>query len=241
MSRHAKTTHGLIRYGKDRVVAVIDSTLAGKRVLEVMPELERDAPIVGAMHEALSLSPTSILVGLAPAGGRLPAEWMDALRAAADAGLEIGRGRLGLHRRRLGAARPRGGYRRAGPDPGRGPGLLGTPGIFRSHARPPARLVSGLPHSLRRCGRGRGHHPGRSPSRSSARGAALRRGRRPRQAGAGRRGQRQHGWARGRRSRGPTRRHSRRNRPADGGPLPGLGRPVLEAVLAAPKTSAVGF
>jgi uncharacterized NAD-dependent epimerase/dehydratase family protein len=80
-SRHAKTAHGLIRYGKDEVVAVVDSTLAGKRVLEVMPELERDAPIVGSLGEALELFPTSILVGLAPAGGRLPEELLDSLRA----------------------------------------------------------------------------------------------------------------------------------------------------------------
>jgi uncharacterized NAD-dependent epimerase/dehydratase family protein len=95
-NRHAKTAHGLIRYGKDEVVAVIDSTLAGRSVRDVMPELERDAPIVGTVEDALELSPTSILVGLAPAGGRLPEEWMAMLREAADAGLEIV---SGLHQR----------------------------------------------------------------------------------------------------------------------------------------------
>jgi uncharacterized NAD-dependent epimerase/dehydratase family protein len=95
-NRHAKTAHGLIRYGRDEVVAVIDSPLAGRSVREVMPELGRDAPIVGSLEEALEHSPTSILVGLAPAGGRLPEEWMDALQAAADAGLEIV---SGLHQR----------------------------------------------------------------------------------------------------------------------------------------------
>jgi uncharacterized NAD-dependent epimerase/dehydratase family protein len=93
---HAKTAHGLIRYGKDEVVCVIDSTLAGKRVADVLPDLGRDAPIVGTLQEALELSPTSVLVGLAPAGGRLPAEWMETLRAAAGAGLEIV---SGLHQR----------------------------------------------------------------------------------------------------------------------------------------------
>ena len=95
-NRHAKTAHGLIRYGRDEVVAVIDSTLAGRRVHEVMPELERDAPIVRSLEEALDFAPTSVLVGLAPAGGRLPEEWMEALRSAADAGLEIV---SGLHQR----------------------------------------------------------------------------------------------------------------------------------------------
>src|SRR5918912_3088232 len=98
----AKTAHGLIRYGKDDVVCVMDSTLAGERVASVLPDLGRDAPIVGSLEEALELSPTSILVGLAPAGGRLPEEWMDALRGAADAGLEIV---SGLHQR-LGAEFP---------------------------------------------------------------------------------------------------------------------------------------
>ena len=95
-NRHAKTAHGLIRYGRDEVVAVIDSTLAGRSVRDVMPELGRDAPIVGSLEEVLELSPTSILVGLAPAGGWLPEEWMDTLRAAGDAGLEIV---SGLHQR----------------------------------------------------------------------------------------------------------------------------------------------
>lgn len=95
-SRHAKTAHGLLRYGRDEVVVVVDSTLAGKRVLDVMPELERDAPVVISIEEAFEYSPTSVLVGLAPAGGRLPEEWMDALQAAADTGLEIV---SGLHQR----------------------------------------------------------------------------------------------------------------------------------------------
>jgi uncharacterized NAD-dependent epimerase/dehydratase family protein len=95
-NRHAKTAHGLVAYGKDEVVAVIDSTLAGHRVLDVMPNLRRDAPIVGTLGEALEMNPTSVLVGLAPAGGKLPEEWMETLREAADAGLEIV---SGLHQR----------------------------------------------------------------------------------------------------------------------------------------------
>jgi uncharacterized NAD-dependent epimerase/dehydratase family protein len=95
-NRHAKTAHVLLRYGRDEVVGVIDATLAGRRVLDVMPGLERDAPIVGTLQEVLEYSPTSILVGLAPAGGQLPEEWMQTLREAAKAGLEIV---SGLHQR----------------------------------------------------------------------------------------------------------------------------------------------
>ncbi len=93
---NAKTAHGLIRYGQDHVTSVIDSTLAGKTVLEAMPSLRRDAPIVATIEEALERNPTSILVGLAPPGGRLPEEWLQTLRTAADAGVEIV---SGLHQR----------------------------------------------------------------------------------------------------------------------------------------------
>jgi len=95
-NRHAKTAHGLIAYGREEVACVIDSTLAGKRVLDAMPNLRRDAPIVGSLEEALEHEPTSVLVGLAPAGGRLPEEWMALLREAARSGLEIV---SGLHQR----------------------------------------------------------------------------------------------------------------------------------------------
>jgi uncharacterized NAD-dependent epimerase/dehydratase family protein len=96
--RHAKTAHGLVRYGRENAVVacVIDSSLAGRRILDVMPDLQRDAPIVGTLGEALEQSPTSVLVGLAPAGGRLPEEWLELLREAAGAGLEIV---SGLHQR----------------------------------------------------------------------------------------------------------------------------------------------
>ena len=93
---NAKTAHGLIRYGRDAVVAVVDSSLAGHNVLDVMPNLRRDAPIVATVEEALSLEPTSLLVGLAPPGGQLPETWMRDLRTAAEAGVEIV---SGLHQR----------------------------------------------------------------------------------------------------------------------------------------------
>ncbi len=96
LDNNAKTAHGLMRYGKDEVVAVVDSTLAGKNALDVMPSIRRDAPIVGSVGEALEMGPTSVLVGLAPPGGKLPREWMDSLRQAADADVEIV---SGLHQR----------------------------------------------------------------------------------------------------------------------------------------------
>lgn len=96
----AKTAHGVLRYGRDEVVAVLDSTLAGQTVGGAMPGLltdpGRDAPIVATLEEALAYAPTSILVGVAPAGGRVPEAWMETLGEAAGAGLEIV---AGLHQR----------------------------------------------------------------------------------------------------------------------------------------------
>ncbi len=85
----AKTAHGVIAYGSDDVVAVIDPALAGKRVLDVLPHLRRDAPIVGTVAEALALGPTSLLIGTAPKGGALPPDWRAAVLEAIAAKLEI--------------------------------------------------------------------------------------------------------------------------------------------------------
>ena len=85
----AKTAHGVIRYGTDEIVAVIDPSNAGKRVRDILPHLESDAPIVGSVVEALAFAPTALLIGTAPKGGALPAEWRAAVLDAIEAKLEI--------------------------------------------------------------------------------------------------------------------------------------------------------
>ena len=85
----AKTAHGVIRYGSDEVVAVIDPTCAGRRVRDVLPYLESDAPIVESLLQALPYLPTALLIGTAPKGGGLPAEWRGAISEAIAARLEI--------------------------------------------------------------------------------------------------------------------------------------------------------
>jgi len=85
----AKTAHGVIAYASDATVAVIDPQLAGKRVLDVLPYLESEAPIVARVADALRFSPTSLLVGVAPPGGKLPGEWRGEIVAAFEAGLEV--------------------------------------------------------------------------------------------------------------------------------------------------------
>jgi len=70
----SKTAMGVIRYGRDEVVAVIDSTRAGRDVSEWLGA-EHAAPVVATLAEALSLEPTALLIGIAPQGGRIPPAW----------------------------------------------------------------------------------------------------------------------------------------------------------------------
>jgi uncharacterized NAD-dependent epimerase/dehydratase family protein len=85
----AKTAHGVIAYGSDEVVAVIDPSCAGKRVRDVLPHLHSDAPIVASVNAALAFEPTALLIGTAPRGGALPPDWRQAVTEALEADLDI--------------------------------------------------------------------------------------------------------------------------------------------------------
>ncbi len=91
---HGKTAHGVIRYGTREVVAVIDSTHAGRTAAEVVPFALRDVPIVATLREAIDLGAGTLLVGVAPTGGKLDPSWRAVLREAIDAGLHL---EAGLH------------------------------------------------------------------------------------------------------------------------------------------------
>ena len=93
--RNAKTAHGVLRYANDEVACVIDEKHAGRRLREVMPEVNRDVPIVGTVAEALELNPTALLLGVATPGGWMPDHWRKWIIEALEAGLEIVNG---LHR-----------------------------------------------------------------------------------------------------------------------------------------------
>ena len=86
---HAKTAYGVLRYGRDAVVAIVDPKFAGRRLRDVVPSIGRDAPVVGSVGEALAFNPTSLLVGVAVSGGALPPAFRAHVLAAIDAGLEI--------------------------------------------------------------------------------------------------------------------------------------------------------
>ncbi len=90
---HGKTAVGVIRYGSDPVVAVLDSTNAGRLVRDVIGG-SYEIPIVASLGDALPLRPNTLLIGIAPTGGRLPPSWRATIRAAIEAGLDI---HSGLH------------------------------------------------------------------------------------------------------------------------------------------------
>jgi uncharacterized NAD-dependent epimerase/dehydratase family protein len=84
-----KTAHGVMRFRPEQIAAVIDSHYPGKRVVDVVPSLQCDAPIVASVQEALSCGATSLLVGVATHGGTLPPHLRAFVLEAIDAGLEI--------------------------------------------------------------------------------------------------------------------------------------------------------
>ena len=83
---YGKTARGLIRFRRDDVVAVLDST----RVGETIDGLR----VVGSVDEALSSNPTTALVGVATQGGRFPPAWRELLKSCIANGLDV---ESGLH------------------------------------------------------------------------------------------------------------------------------------------------
>jgi uncharacterized NAD-dependent epimerase/dehydratase family protein len=84
----SKTANACIRYTPERVVGVIDSTRAGRTAADVVG-FGGDIPVVGTLEEGLALGPNALLVGIAPAGGKLPPDWVRLIGRAIEHKLEI--------------------------------------------------------------------------------------------------------------------------------------------------------
>jgi D-glutamate N-acetyltransferase len=91
---NAKTAMGVIRYGTDRVVALLDSSIAGRNVSEWLPG--HDILAVATLAEALAMPepPDVLLIGIAPTGGKLPEAWRATILEAIRGGLDV---HSGLH------------------------------------------------------------------------------------------------------------------------------------------------
>jgi uncharacterized NAD-dependent epimerase/dehydratase family protein len=83
---YGKTMRGIVRYGPDPVVAILDSARAG--------ESHEGIPIVGTVAEALRYEPTVAVVGVATQGGRFPPAWRELLKSSIVGGLDV---ESGLH------------------------------------------------------------------------------------------------------------------------------------------------
>jgi uncharacterized NAD-dependent epimerase/dehydratase family protein len=83
---YGKTMWGIVRYGRDPVVAIVDSLRAG--------EEHEGIPIVATVADALPCSPTVAVVGVATQGGRFPPAWREAIRQCVESGLDV---ESGLH------------------------------------------------------------------------------------------------------------------------------------------------
>ena len=130
---HAKTAMGVIRYGTDPIAAVLDSSIAGRNVREWLPG--KDIPAVATVADALALPepPNTLLIGIAPTGGKLPDSWRRTILAAIDAGLDI---HSGLHTF-------------IGDDPAFSAAAAAKGVQIVDYRRPPARMETavGRPHS----------------------------------------------------------------------------------------------
>ena len=81
---YGKTMHGVLRYRRDDVVAILDSGRAG--------EDEQGIPIVGDVAASLRFHPSTALVGVATQGGRFPPAWRQLLRDCIRQGIGIENG-----------------------------------------------------------------------------------------------------------------------------------------------------
>jgi uncharacterized NAD-dependent epimerase/dehydratase family protein len=85
---YGKTLHGVLRYRREDVVAILDSQRAG--------ETEQGVPVVGTVNDALCFGPTTALVGVVTQGGHFPGDWRALLASCAAKGLDV---ESGLHHR----------------------------------------------------------------------------------------------------------------------------------------------
>jgi uncharacterized NAD-dependent epimerase/dehydratase family protein len=81
---YGKTMRGVLRYRREDVVAILDSTRVG--------ETEDGVPVVGSIQQAVPLGPTTALVGVVTQGGYFPPAWMQLLRACVENGLDVENG-----------------------------------------------------------------------------------------------------------------------------------------------------
>lgn len=87
-SDYGKMGYGVLRYSPNPVVCVIDSAHAGKNVQDVI-DTPRNCPVVSNVEEAVARGSQAMVLGIAPSGGLIPAEWYADIDSAVSHGLSI--------------------------------------------------------------------------------------------------------------------------------------------------------
>ena len=88
LSGIGKMGSGVLRYCPNPVACVIDSEHAGKETSSLMG-VPREAPIVATVAEARAMGAKVLVLGIAPQGGLIPAEWYPVIDEAIQSGLSI--------------------------------------------------------------------------------------------------------------------------------------------------------
>lgn len=86
-----KTGLAYLRYGRSKVVALIDEDAAGESLVQ-LTGIDQDIPIVSTVTAALAYQPDALLIGIAPSGGSLPEAWWQDVQRGVKAGLSIANG-----------------------------------------------------------------------------------------------------------------------------------------------------
>ncbi len=96
---NGKTAHGLVRFTERyNVVGVLDSNYAGKDAGEVLDNKANNIPIFDTIDRAVeyfksnNIQVRSLVIGLAPDGGRLPSEAKGSIKKALEMGWNVDSG-----------------------------------------------------------------------------------------------------------------------------------------------------
>lgn len=84
---NAKTAVGVLRYGRDRIVALVDPERAGQTAGDVYG-VRPDVPIVARVSE-LPPDTGRLLIGIASRGGQLPEDMRNEILAAIERGMDV--------------------------------------------------------------------------------------------------------------------------------------------------------
>lgn len=83
-----KMGYGVLRYSPHQVVAVIDKKHAGGSIKDFVA-CDRECPIVDSLVKARALGADTLILGIAPPGGRIPDVWYEPIDQAVSLGFSL--------------------------------------------------------------------------------------------------------------------------------------------------------